>query len=263
MNPTEHRTQDLRNVRSSAPAVTRAAALLDVLAKQDAGPLGPSDLARRLGLPKSSIANLCAALEEAGFLVRVDGRYELGPRLAELGSAYLRKSDLLTSFRDACGRLQTASQETVQLAVLDGLEVVYLARHDGTQPIRLASDIGGRMPAVCTGLGKATLAELDPRIAEDRVRQVPLFPALTPNSIRNVPDLMAELDRTRERGYAVDNEENTVGVVCFAVALRTTDRTGRPQAVSVTLLKARATDALREAIVADLRALVAELAVGH
>lgn len=250
----------LRDVASAAPAVTRAAALLAILAEPGAGAVGPSDLARRLGLPKSSIANLCSALEGVGFVNRIDGRYELGPKLLQLGSAYLRQHDDLTVFREACNRLPVASGETVQLATLDGLDVVYLARHDGTQPIRLASDIGGRMPAVCTGLGKAMLARLDPRIAEDRVRQVRVFPALTDRSIRNVPDLLAELDRTRERGYAIDDEENTVGVVCFAVALPGTDRSGRQRAVSVTMLKARATDALRDSIIADLTELAGTLA---
>jgi IclR family transcriptional regulator, blcABC operon repressor len=249
----------LRDTPSTAPAVTRAAALLAVLAEPGAGPMGPSDLSRRLGLPKSSIANLCSALEGVGFVNRINGGYELGPRLLQLGSAYLRQHDDLTAFREACRRLPVASGETVQLATLDGLDVVYLARHDGTQPIRLASDIGGRMPAVCTGLGKAMLARLDPRIAEDRVRQQSVFPALTEHSIRSVPEMLTELDRTRARGYAVDDEENTIGVVCFAVALPGTDRSGRQRAVSVTMLKARATEELRDAIVADLTELVGTL----
>lgn len=249
----------LRDVASTAPAVTRAAALLNVLAEPGAGPMGPSDLSRRLGLPKSSIANLCSALEGVGFVSRIDGRYELGPQLLALGGAYLRQSDDLSTFRDVTKRLSVASRETVQLGTLDGLNVVYLARHDGTQPIRLASDIGGRMPAVCTGLGKAMLARLDPHVAEDRLRQVTVFPALTQNSIRNIPDLLAELERTRARGYAIDDEENTVGVMCLAVALPGTDRSGRQRAVSVTMLKARVTESLRDAIVADLQELARTL----
>jgi DNA-binding IclR family transcriptional regulator len=72
-------------------------------------------------------------------------------------------------------------------------------------------------------------------------------------------DLIAELDRTRAREYAVDDEENTVGVVCVAVALAGTDRSGRQRAVSVTMLKARATDSLRDAIVADRQELARTL----
>jgi IclR family transcriptional regulator, blcABC operon repressor len=249
----------LRDVSSSAPAVTRAASLLGILAEPGIGPLGPSELARRLDLPKSSVANLCSALEEVGFLSRLEGRYELGHRLLELGGAYSRQADLLSIFRTECRRLPMASAETVQVAMLDGTEIVYLARHDGSQPVRLASEIGGRMPAVCTGLGKAMLAALDPRIVEDRLRHVPFFPALTPNSIHTSAELTAELDRVRARGYAIDDEENTIGIVCYAVALRGHDPQARPRAVSATLLKARATDALRDALVDDLRRLAATL----
>lgn len=249
----------LRDVSSSAPAVTRAAAILGVLAEPGVGPLGPSELARRLDLPKSSIANLCAALEDVGFVSRIDGRFELGHRLLELGGAYQREADELTRFRVTCRRLPTASAETVQIAMLDGMEIVYLARHDGSQPIRLASEIGGRMPAVCTGLGKAMLASLDPRIVEDRVRQLPFFPALTASSLRNASELLANLEGVRARGYAVDDEENTIGVVCYAVPLRAHDTQQRPRAVSVTLLKARASDELRDALVGDLRDLARTL----
>jgi IclR family transcriptional regulator, blcABC operon repressor len=251
----------LRDVASSAPAVTRAIALLSVLAEPDGEPMGPSDLARRLGLPKSSVANLCAALESSGMLLRVgEGRYRLGHRVLELGSAYLRKVDLLEDFREGCRGLGVASSETIQLALLDNLEVLYLARHDGSQPIRLAADIGRRMPATCTGLGKAMLAQLEPAIVEDRLRQLPMLPRLSPNSITSIPALLAELAVTRERGFAIDEQENTVGVVCFAVPLPVV--TGAPpRAVSVTLLKARETRELRDALVDDLKRLVAYLPV--
>jgi hypothetical protein len=87
------------------------------------------------------------ALEKAGQAPghAAAGGYMLGPRLLELGSAYLRTVDVLQDFRDSC---RTGSQETLLLATLDDLDVLYLARHDGTQPVRLGSDIGRRLPAV-------------------------------------------------------------------------------------------------------------------
>lgn len=249
-----------RQLHSLAPAVTRAAALLELLAEPDAGALGVSDLARRLGLPKSSIANLCAALEQADMIRRVNGGYMLGQRLLELGSAYLRTVDRLQDFRDSCRNLPTASQETLLLATLDDLDVLYLARHDGTQPIRLGSDIGQRLPAACTALGKAMLAQIDPGEVEQRHRRLAAFPVLTPKSNRNVAELLEDLERTRGRGYAIDDEENTPGVTCYAVAIPTADPEQR-RGVSVTLLKARETDELRERLVADLRQLAAHLSL--
>src|SRR6478752_3788801 len=85
---------------SLAPAVTRAAAILDVLAEDGAVALGPSELARRLGLPKSSIANICGALADVGFLRRVGTGFALGRRLAELGGAYLVAVDMVQEFYD-------------------------------------------------------------------------------------------------------------------------------------------------------------------
>jgi DNA-binding IclR family transcriptional regulator len=245
-------------LHSPAPAVTRAAALLGLLVEPDAGPLGLSDFARRLGLPKSSVANLCAALEQTDMLRRVNGGYMLGPRLLELGSAYLRTVDMLQDFRETCRTLPVASQETLLLATLDDLDVLYLARHDGTQPVRLGSDIGRRLPAAVTALGKAMLAHLDPAEVEEQHRRLPEFPVLTPKSLRNVDELLAELERTRERGYAIDDEENTPGVTCYAVAIPGGAGHQR-RGVSVTLLKARETDQLRDHLVADLRQLAAHL----
>jgi DNA-binding IclR family transcriptional regulator len=250
-----------REWHSPAPAVTRAAALLGLLVEPDARPLGLSDFARRLGLPKSSVANLCAALEQADMLRRVNGGYMLGPRLLELGSAYLRTVDALQDFRETCRTLPVASQETLLLATLDDLDVLYLARHDGTQPIRLGSDIGRRLPAACTALGKAMLAQIDPRDVADQHRRLPEFPILTPKSLRNLDELLAELERTRERGYAIDDEENTPGVTCYAVAIPGSPSAQQRRGVSVTLLKARETPQLRDDLVADLRQLAAHLSM--
>ena len=104
---------------SLAPAVTRAAAIMDLLAENGSVPAGPSELARRLGLPKSSIANICAALADTGLDRRGGTGFTLGRKLAELGGAYLTSVDLVQEFYEACTELPTGSEETVQLAVLD------------------------------------------------------------------------------------------------------------------------------------------------
>ena len=140
-------SDDIEAGGSLAPAVTRAAAILDLLAENGSVPAGPSELARRLGLPKSSIANICAALAETGLIRRVGTGFTLGRKLAELGGAYLTSVDLVQEFYEACNELPAGSEETVQLAVLDGVEMTYLARHDGRQPVRLTSQIGRRLPA--------------------------------------------------------------------------------------------------------------------
>jgi DNA-binding IclR family transcriptional regulator len=230
-------------------------AVLDLLAADRGGPLGTSELSRRLGLPKSSIANICGALVDAGLLRRAGLGFALGRKLAELGGAYLAAVDQVAEFYAATVLLDTASEETLQLGVLDGTEVTYIARHDGKQPIRLASGIGRRLPASCTAMGKASLASLPAEDLVERYRGIRWLPTMTPKSLRTVDALLAELDSVRHRGYAIDDEETAEGVVCFAIAIRARRPGEGPYAASVTLLKARVTDERRDAVVADLRRL--------
>lgn len=242
-------------VESLAPAVTRAAAILDVLAEDGSVALGPSELARRLGLPKSSIANICAALAEVGLVRRIGTGFALGRKLAELGGAYLSAVDLVQEFYEACRVLPMGSEETVQLAVLDGLEMTYLARHDGRQPVRLTSQIGRRLPASCTATGKAALASLDERELERRLAGITNLPVLSPNSHRTAAELLADLAQVRRRGYALDDEETVEGVVCYGIAIPGRRPGDAQHAASITLLKARATDERVPALLADLRRL--------
>src|SRR6188508_1769957 len=181
------------DAESLAPAVTRAAAILDLLAENGSAPAGPSELARRLGLPKSSIANICGALADAGLVRRVGTGFALGRRLAELGGAYLASVDQVQEFYEAARLLAAGSEETVQFAILDGLEVTYLARHDGRQPVRLTSGIGRRLPAFSTATGKAALASLPPDELDRRLDGVTTLPRVTRKAHASVDELMADI----------------------------------------------------------------------
>lgn len=249
--------RSLRSIDSPAPAVTRAVALLEELARSP-HPLTLTELARRLDLAKSTVANLCAALEGSGMVRRTDIRWALGYKVVELGQGFLSGTDLVTEFRRLAGELPTGRDETLLLAVLDGTDVLYLARHDGSQPIRLASDVGRRLPAVVTALGKAMLSSLPEDELADRLDRVTELPQMTPRSHPTKAALLADLEVTRDRGYSVDDEQNTEGVTCFGVAVP--GFTDPPTAVSTTLLTARVTPGLREALVRDLTDLARRLA---
>jgi len=244
---------------SLAPAVTRAALILDVMAQAAGEPMGPSELARRLGLPKSSIANVCGALAEAGFVRRVGTGFTLGRRLAELGGAYLATVDQVQEFYDAARQLPTGSEETVQLAVLDGLEVTYLARHDGRQPVRLTSGIGRRLPAFSTATGKAALASLGDADLTARLEGITTFPRPTRKAHGSVDELLADIAEIRRRGYAMDDEETMEGVVCYGVVIPSRPTGDGPLAASITLLKVRATAERVPALIDDLHWLANEL----
>jgi DNA-binding IclR family transcriptional regulator len=236
---------------SLAPAVTRAAAILDLLARMGGQAAGARELARMLQAPKSSVMNVCVTLLETGLLRRTESGFALGPKLAELGGAYLATVNEVQAFYEACPLLAVASEETIQLARLDRLEMIYLAQHDGHHITYLASEIGRRMPAGCTATGKASLALLDD--AELRARFAgSSLPRLTPHSHRTFGSLLSDIRRVRHRGYAVDDEESTEGIVCLGVAVPRRRPADPPYAVSITILKARSDAARREALVADL-----------
>lgn len=236
---------------SLAPAVTRAAAILDLLARMGGEAAGARELARLLSAPKSSIMNVCIALVETGLLRRTASGFALGPKLAELGGAYLTTVNEVQAFYETCPQLPVASEETIQLARLDGLEMTYLAQHDGRHVTYLASEIGRRMPASCTATGKATLAQLDDAELKARFAGSTL-PRLTPHSHRTFGSLLLDIQGVRQRGYAVDDEESTEGIVCLSVAVPRRRPADPSYAVSITILKARSDAARREELVADL-----------
>ena len=252
-------TAERSEADSLAPAVTRAALILQVMAESAGEPVGPSELSRRLGLPKSSIANICGALADAGLVRRIGTGFALGRRLAELGGAYLASVDQVQEFYDVSRQMPTASEETVQFAVLDGLTVTYLARHDGRQPVRLSSGVGRRLPAHSTATGKAALASLDDEELERRLAGMTLLPQSTRRAHRTVDELMADLREIRRRGYAVDDEETMEGVVCYGVVVPARQAGEGPCAASITLLKVRATAERVPALIEDLHWLAAQL----
>jgi IclR family transcriptional regulator, blcABC operon repressor len=220
------------------PAIGRAVAILDEIAGHDGAPVSVSDLARTLHLPKSSTANLCAALVETGLVARHDTGFVLGRKLAELGGRYLSTVDEISEFYHLCRSSPILSRETVRASVLDGLDVLYLARHDGQLPLRLTANIGDRFPASCTATGKAMLATLDPAVLHERLRGVGSLPALTPKSLTTVPALLADLEKVRARGWSIDDEETTIGITCLAVPVGPPGAPAR-FAISVTLLTSR------------------------
>ncbi len=238
-----------------APAVVRTAALLRHLATTGRQPVPLRDLAEALSAPKSSVLSICAALEHEGLIRRHPGSrgYTLDRGVLELASAYLNGMDIVELFYDTVKRLRHASRETVQLAVVSGLNVTYLSCHTGEQLVSLTSGIGRTLSATHTAMGKAVLASLDDNQIRFLLRHH-VFGTPTPRSLSSVDELLADLHRVRDNGYAVDDEETTEGVLCYGVACVNASAP-EPVAVSLTLLKTRDTPEVRQQLVGDLRVL--------
>jgi DNA-binding IclR family transcriptional regulator len=238
--------------------VLRAARVLAELEQDTPQPVSLAELSRRVGAAKASLSYVLDALVASGFARRVDRGFVLGRRLVELGGAYLAGVDEVSEFAALARSLPAAARETVQLSSLVGREVVYLARHDGTQPLRLGTDVGRRFPASCTATGKAMLAVLDDAQVRDLYAGY-VFPRRTVRSIATLESLIADLASTRERGYAVDDEEANEGIICLAVALPLSSG-GELYGVSVTILKTRLDDYYRDMLVGDLQSLASSIA---
>ncbi|WP_173934363.1 IclR family transcriptional regulator [Chelativorans sp. Marseille-P2723] len=200
-------------------SVKSAERVLDLLETIGASPNGTtfSDLGASLGIPKSSLHALLNVLTSRGYIEfdQASRRISLGIRIWETGLAYHRHHGFLKEARAVMENIVRRINETVQLAKLAGSENIYLDKVDSTHPLRLQSEVGLRLSAHATGVGKALLAQLDEADVGGR------FPAEmsrhTPNTIGTLEALLDELALTRKRGFAVDNEEYTPGIFCLAV----------------------------------------------
>ena len=247
--------------RSPAPAVTRAAGILTLLA--DRGPLGLADIARALGLAKSSTLNLCLALEQADLVRKTDNVYALGRATVRLGGAFVREFDLVREFYRVCAESPALHHELLQVAMLDGAEVLYLARHEGRAPLRFSASNGDRFPASVTAVGAALLALLDPAEVSDRFADPATLPRWTERSVSTVADLQRKLDATRGRGYAVDDGETHPGVLGLAVALPPRSPAEQPLALGASLLRSPSGEMREDEIIAALFAARSALARPH
>jgi IclR family transcriptional regulator, blcABC operon repressor len=243
---------------SPAPAVTRAAAILDALEAAGGEPLGVSDLARTLGIAKSSTSHLCQALEDARLIQRRENGYVLGRRTIELAGAYLAGFDEVRSFYELCGRTVALREHVVQIAMLDGTDVLYLARYEGRSRFRLAANIGERFPAALTATGQALLAALPPAEVTRRFRGVDI-PHLTEHSLSGLAALQARLVKTREDGYAFDDEGVHPGVIGLAVRLTPRHAGGTMLSLGVTVLKTLASEATKSELLGELKSLASAL----
>lgn len=243
----------------AAPAVVRAGAVLDALAASRDGSLTLSDLAREVGIAKSSALTICNALELGGLVRKDDVGYSLGRRLVELGGAYLERLDPVKDFYDACARSEVLSVETLRLSAFGGIDTLCLARFEGRPALRLTAGIGDKLPSSATAQGKAMLARLDDAEVVRLYHGIDPLPAMTSHSHRSVAELLDDLAVIRARGHAVDDQEAADDVVGLAVNVDTRGLHAPQLAVSLTLHARDAGPERRAQVVAALAGLAHEL----
>lgn len=209
--------RSLRSIRQ-LPSAAKALVLLEVFLG-DQPSLGVTEVARAAGITKSTAFRLLGVLVEHGFVTRRGSRYSLGERLFELGSYtnFCRPRSLRDAAIPFLSDLYAEYKTTVHLAVLDDGDPLYLAKLHGSSHVNSPSHVGSKMPASITGVGKALLAYSGPKELEQALVQ-PLV-RRTPYSITQPRLFLEELEQVRTNGYAMDREESTLGLHCYAAPI--------------------------------------------
>lgn len=204
-------------VKSLAKAFT----LLDMLGKFESG-TSIAELSKELKMGKSTVHRLLATLREFD-LVWFDAstsNYALGVRILRWSDQLLKQNMLIRHGSPILRELVHSSHETASLAVLEGLDVVFIARFESTQRLRMSEAVGSRCPAYCTALGKAILAALSEEEFRAVFDGVDSLPPMTPNSITSKERLWDHLQKVRQDAVAYDFEENVSGGICIGTVVR-------------------------------------------
>ncbi len=187
--------------------------------------IGTSEIARELGLTRSTAHRYIMTLARLGYLQQdaTTRQYGLGPRVLDLGFTAINSMELRHVAAPHLRRLCDETGHTVNMAILDGADIVYIERCRASRArqdeIDLDLHVGSRLPAYCTSLGKVLLAYLPDGLRDEILSEVS-FSRRGPNTITSRAAFLAELERVREAGLAVNNEELAYGLRSIAVPVR-------------------------------------------
>ena len=192
--------------------------LIEQLASHPAG-ASLQRLAQETGLAKSTVHRLLASLVSLGYAAQEPetGRYRLTLKMFELSSGIVNSMEIMDVAKAHLERLSQRTGEAVHLVIRDARDIVYIYKTE-SGPMRMSSRVGLRSPLYCTGVGKAILATLPPEEVED-VWNHSSLKKLTSRTVVDLTEMQDQLAEVRANGYAIDDEENEMGVRCVAVAI--------------------------------------------
>ena len=197
-------------------ALDRAFAVLDLLAESGTA-LGLAQVAASLQLHKSTAHRFLMVLEKHRMVERTPGgKFRLGLRLFDLGNRAVEQYDLRERAQPHLRRLVAETEETAHLCILEGAHVIYIDKIEPTRSVRMITRVGASNPVHCTSVGKAILAFLPEERLIDVLHRT-RFERFTNRTILTAEALRTEIEKTRRRGYAVDDEELEEGLRCIAV----------------------------------------------
>jgi IclR family pca regulon transcriptional regulator len=188
----------------------------------DAKPMTLSDLARAADLPRATARRILFTLERAGF-VSSDGKlFSLTPRVLVLAAAYLSSNQVVAVLQPVLDRLSSAAQEISSLAIIDGDEVIFIARASPARVFSAGIDLGYRLPAFCTSVGRAMLGKFSNADLAQALGAMQR-PAMTPYTVTDKELLLATIMTDREKGYSLVDREAEPGFRSISVPVRRYD----------------------------------------
>ncbi len=220
-------TARVRNIAKAQPdpdgvvqSLTRALRLLEILAEDDEG-YRLVDLAERAALSPSTTHRLLTTLEQKRFVQFDHDRnvWHVGVQCFSVGAAFGRRRNVTALAVPAMRRLRDLTGETVNLGLIDQGDVVFVTQVESREMMRAIGKPGGRMPLACTAMGQSILAAMSDQEVTDYLQRYGLA-RRTPNSIARPTRLHDTLAEVRRTGYAIDHEENSVGLRCVAAVVR-------------------------------------------
>lgn len=179
-----------------------------------------AEISRAVELHKTTVYRLLSSLKERGYIEKDDGTnlYRLGLGFIELSSLFLNKVELKTEAEPYLRHLSQELGRTVYLAILQDHEVVYIDKYEQFNSLRKYSVIGRRRPVYSTSLGKALLFDRGREELRELLKQIELK-RYTENTITDTEELIEEIDRSRQRGFARDNSEMDAGEQCIGAPI--------------------------------------------
>lgn len=197
-------------------SVDRALRMISIISRYKEG-IGVTGLAEEVDVTKSAAFKILATLVEHGYVEqdKISKKYKLGYRYLELSSLLLESMDIRTQARPFLQELEEETNEVIHLVVMDQGQMVYIDKLEGYETLRMHSKVGRRAPGHCTSAGKMILAHLSSKEV-DYVLQEQGMKSHTPYTITDKDILLKELDTVRNRGYAVEEQENELGITCIA-----------------------------------------------
>lgn len=239
-------------MRSNIQSLERGFAIFEFIVHK--GGIGVTEISKELDLNKSTVFSILKTLEDLGYIYKdeVMNTYAATYRLQTLADMTSDPRNIAGFARPILQQLLKIYDETIHFVSAREDSVVYLDKMESTKSIRIYTGIGLEMPLHCTSLGKAILADRTPEEVAAYAQRTGL-PGLTTNSITQLDKLRLELDKVKNQGYAIDDEENQEGLYCLGVPVRNKHGAAL-YAISLSMPKFRQGDYKEKAVIHDLKA---------